>query len=422
MKKPFSRFLCALLAVVLALNGFLPLLPQGLMPRASAAEIASPQAPTSAFSLPAEPLGEERTSGEWRYALRTGDGYAVVTGYDGASAHPAVPAMLGGTDVVGIASGAFSHAPEGVTLHGNILWIADEAFGSSHPVVHALNGTYALYWANENGFAWVNTSEGVFQPDVVDFSDASHSRVRRRGDTYVQLGALEARRVSVGSIFWMKDGRGTVFFYRITALSQQGGAVVATVEVPEVGDAVRELELTQTIELDMNDFVPAEGIVPVGESVQSRSTTSYTEPMETKTYNINARWKKAAEGKKLKDGQKITNYLDFEGVYTASGSITYTVEVKDNQIVYYETTENTKTTIDIAIKGKQAKYTEKKLNDKIKELADKLTNTFEIGSVPIATGFFKADIKFLFGFEYQGTVSGSFSMVSSTTQVYDFDK
>lgn len=29
------------------------------------------------------PLGDEHTSGQWRYALRETDGYAVITGYDG---------------------------------------------------------------------------------------------------------------------------------------------------------------------------------------------------------------------------------------------------------------------------------------------------------------------------------------------------
>ena len=60
----------------------------------------------NAFSLPVSELGREEKAGNWRYALREDDGYAVVTGYTGTEVELSVPASLGGKAVVGLASGA----------------------------------------------------------------------------------------------------------------------------------------------------------------------------------------------------------------------------------------------------------------------------------------------------------------------------
>ena len=149
-KRFFFRAAAILLVLTLVLPSISPDMLRILFRPASAANAGGEIPP--AFSLGGDSLGEMRTSGLWQYACRQTDGYAVITSYSGRETSVTVPAQLDGIDVVGIASGALPGCSV-VRLHGNILYIADDAFGSSEPQIISLNGTYGLYWASEKGLS-----------------------------------------------------------------------------------------------------------------------------------------------------------------------------------------------------------------------------------------------------------------------------
>lgn len=134
------------------------------------------------------PLGDERTSGQRRYALRETDGYAVITGYDGDETCPTVPMQLDGADVVGLAPQALAGRQlKSIALHSNILTIAADAFGGETPEILAPNGSYA----QKHQLAWRTQQDSVLQPHVIDFSDAHGGRISRRGDSHVLFAPLE---------------------------------------------------------------------------------------------------------------------------------------------------------------------------------------------------------------------------------------
>lgn len=196
------------------------------------------------YMLEQAPLGDERTSGQWRYALRETDGYAVITGYGGDETCLTVPMQLDGADVVGLAPQALAGRQlKSIALHSNILTIAADAFGSETPEILAPNGSYALYYAQKHQLAWRTQQDYVLQPHVIDFSDALGGRISRRGDSHVLFAPLEGSRLEVGDIFWMFDARGVEYFYRVTALSWQDGSILASVERPAIAETIVELKL-----------------------------------------------------------------------------------------------------------------------------------------------------------------------------------
>ena len=75
-----------------------------------------------AYSLPESELGETHTQGDWEYALRESDGWAVITGYRGMANEVTLPLTIAGIDVVGIADGAFAgETLRTIHVHSNIL-------------------------------------------------------------------------------------------------------------------------------------------------------------------------------------------------------------------------------------------------------------------------------------------------------------
>ena len=170
------------------------------------------------------PLGDERTSGQWRYALRETDGYAVITGYDGDETCLTVPMQLDGADVVGLAPQALAGRQlKSIALHSNILTIAADAFGSETPEILAPNGSYALYYAQKHQLAWRTQQDYVLQPHVIDFSDALGGRISRRGDSHVLFAPLE-------------------------------GSILASVERPAIAETIVELKLDNSVTLSEAEF------------------------------------------------------------------------------------------------------------------------------------------------------------------------
>ena len=139
-----------ILTMAIVICGMLSTTVTGLIPaRAETREIPE------VFSLTEEETGEEQVSGLWHYALRKADGLAIITGYDGESDEAEIPVALDGHDVVGLGSGAMS-GRRSVTLHGNILWIADDAFDGSANVAFALtdSGSRTEGYAQRHGIRY----------------------------------------------------------------------------------------------------------------------------------------------------------------------------------------------------------------------------------------------------------------------------
>lgn len=100
--------ICSMAIIITMLAALMPL---GLFAMTSLpVAVASAAIPAPAFQLPDSEIGTELVSGQWRYALRVEDGFAVIVGYEGSFREGTLPSMLDGHDVVGIASGALPDA------------------------------------------------------------------------------------------------------------------------------------------------------------------------------------------------------------------------------------------------------------------------------------------------------------------------
>ena len=201
IRRCFIRFfslsiLAVLILNILPLNGAVEWLHTSL-------SVAEAEHVPEAFSLSESPLGESLVSGLWHYALREVDGYAVITGYDGTESSVTIPALLDAHDVVGIAKNALEDRDK-VVLHGNILYLAENAFGTSSPEIVSLNGTYGFYWASVHGFAHSTGKDYELVPGVIDYTDAPKGRIQKRSEEYVAFNRLEGLRLNEGSIIWIK--------------------------------------------------------------------------------------------------------------------------------------------------------------------------------------------------------------------------
>lgn len=360
-----------------------------------------------AFSLEEAPLGEEFISGDWRYRLRQSDGYAVITGYDGSASGLIVPSILNGTDVVGLADGALADSrAESVSLHGNIMYIHPGAFGETAPVIRALNGSYALYYAYMNGMESVCTSEYELVPGVIDYTDAGRGRVKLRGERYAQINALEAMRLQVGSIFWYVNERGLIFFYRVTALEKSGDGVLASLEQPQIGEAVVEMHLQDTIYYTADDYIPAEGVEIVS-SGSGAKVISSGEDNSSETFLFTAASLK--KDKKCKRKDKITA----TGSVEDSSRAVYTMDVVGGEVVYFEVTEFSTREASISLKGeREPTLMESDSNDLIGELL--------LGDIDIPSSLFVLNAELTIGVCVSGEVEASWSSTEITTKYYDF--
>lgn len=304
-----------ILTMAIVICGMLSTTVTGLIPaRAETREIPE------VFSLTEEETGEEQVSGPWHYALRKADGLAVITGFDGARDETEIPVALDGHDVVGLGSGAMS-GRRSVTLHGNILWIADDAFGTDKPEIIALNGTYGEKWAERHGLVHRTGRDYELAEGVIDFTDGTGARVERRGEKHVAFGKTEGMRLAVGSIFWMRDKREMEFFFRVTELTEKGGKVIATVEIPEVKDAVVDYETTMVLTAEDGVVTPAEGVTLEESAAATVKSEARIPEKKIKKFTIPVYYKTANE----------TVYTGSASMSTDS-TIIYTVSIHDGKI------------------------------------------------------------------------------------------
>ena len=299
-----------------------------------------------AFSLPDDQLGDERVSGPWRYALRESDGYAVITGYDGKDTELTVPQTLEGIDVAGLSSGALPYA-ERITLHANILYLAEGCFGEALREIISPNGTLGLYWAATHGAACSTGKDYDLVPGVIDYTDALPGRVLKRGENHVVFGELEAMPLKEGSLFLMRDLRGMEFFFRVQNLTENDNGVIAAVEIPAIADAAINYSTTVEVALTADDFIPADGVI-VEEEAASEKTISTTRESKETTLTFGPFGVMKETGKN--DSTKVS--LDITGKVVSKNTIIYTVNIQNGVLTATEYVEEQTLETSVTVTGK----------------------------------------------------------------------
>jgi len=359
------------------------------------------------YMLEQAPLGDKRTSGQWRYALRETDGYAVITGYDGDETCLTVPMQLDGADVVGLAPQALAgRQMQSIALHSNILTIAADAFGGETPEILAPNGSYALYYAQKHQLAWRTQQDYVLQPHVIDFSDALGGRISRRGDSHVLFAPLEGSRLEVGDIFWMFDARGVEYFYRVTALSWQDGSILASVERPAIAETIVELKLDNSVTLSEADFIPAEGVEVV--STQSRAGVDFGQ--EEKSVEL-----------ELLDFEVEDDLGKIHGLeifFDNTTTITYHAEIEHEQLVDYSMTQEQSSETKITFtEEKKAEY---KPFSNIAE-SGKTNSEIELGKFSFGSGIFFIEIDVCACISLSGEIEITYKDYTIQSAKYNFE-
>ena len=352
MKKQGTRIISLFIILML----FIGFVPETCLPRLFTVKAHAEEIP-AAFSLEESPLGKEMQDGQWRFALREEDGYAVITGYDDKEPVISVPEYLGGYDVVGVASDALTEQAQ-VTLPGTVYYLAEDAFGKTTPEIVAPNGSYALWWASTHGFTYRTGKDYELVPGVIDYTDASSWRVRKRGESNVAFDALTAMPLTVGSLFLMRDTRGMDFFFRVVELRPEGDGMLASVEVPKVSEVFINYETTVDVALTRDDFIPAEGVTVEKNSSLLRSVSSGS---DTTTTPISASISGKTKGGMAWSGSAGGNFKE---------TVTYTVTIVNGEITNTELTktESNEFFIKLECSGATKLLTEK---NKARALAEK---------------------------------------------------
>lgn len=153
------------------------------------------------------------------------------------------------------------------------MQIAENAFGGNLRTITAPNGSYGLYWASEHGVSFNTGKDYDLVPGVIDFTGCGN-HVQKRGNDYVAFSVPEGLQLVVGSIIFVRDSRNQDFFYRVTELTEANDRLIATVEIPDVKDAIINLETTVEIHATDADFIPADGVVCQDDGFTSRTIST----------------------------------------------------------------------------------------------------------------------------------------------------
>ena len=337
VKKQLKKavFLLPLLMVIISIIGDLPACPLNIISNLSAAagepgdgfsEIPEP------FSLQQSETGSEHQSGQWSYAIRNDDGWAVITAYHGEVADEiTIPDEIDGVSVVGLSSHALDDFSGNVHMPGNILFIDEDCFGTGRPTISAFNGTLPLYYAHMHGYDYIIESTGdyILVPGVIDYTEAPFGTVSRIGEDYVSFAKLEGMRLSEGDIFWMKDAHELSWFFRVTALENDGDRILASVERSDISETIIEAHMTETYTFTEDDFIPAEGVQLLGSSVNEKareSTARQKSISVTAPISGSSGYKKASSNWKSSVSGSASIFI--------SESVQYTFDIVDGKFTY----------------------------------------------------------------------------------------
>lgn len=406
-----NKVISLLIIAVMMFNGLGSFIGEAfgvILTRTARAEVAEIQ---EVFSLQFSEFGEEEEYDEWSYALRETDGYAVITGYMGkANNILTIPQYVNGIAVVGIGDNALADIEiDKIAVHGNIMYIADNAFGDRKPEIQALTGSYALYYASQNGFDYNVPTDYELVADVIDYTDSVQGSVTRRGDQYVCLDKLEGMRLNVGSIFFFEDARGTDFFYRVLALTNEGENVIATVEIPEISETFIEAHVQETYYFTADDFTPADGVVVESSNVHSRAMTT-----DVVRNSIPFNYSPGSYGGDIS--------LGVSGNIT--GSTTYNVDIVNGELIYISTEEDITHTVSATVSTKAATPQATAAPGEKPQESDLGPVHVEqsLGKLHLSCGYFALDFNVKFGAEVSGSVTVSLSSTTTQKKVYDFDQ
>lgn len=427
MKKVLRKLISVFLVLTLTVSPALPLTQDLFALIGSAIALAESKPLPEVFSLDASALGAETQSGPWRYAFRESDGYALITGYDGETdGSLSVPEKLDDARVVGLADHALKGIPlRDLFLHGNIFYIGNEAFDGT-PVIHAPNGTYPLYYADRNHLRYTTDTDYTLVPGVIDFSGAAKGAIKRRGDQYVWFRMPEGLALREGSVFYMKDARGTSFFLRVTGLCEADGGILASVTSSDISETFVNMKTTERIVFTADDFIPAEGVTVGPTSSAGKDGIASSSDEKGIPLSITP-----MDYKKSKDlGKSSSASLDISLIGSYSNAVEYTVEIRNGKIVDLKETEERHFEITLSLSGgistdfindNEQKKKDDHYDYKIAEPKNK-ERKFEhkLGKIIFNNGFLSVDVTVGFGFSVTGEVSGSFVHTETEKKHYDF--
>lgn len=175
----------------------------GCMPLAMAQELGQ-----QAIILRHYPKDAKLDASGWVYRIRE-DGYAEVLGHQNdAASSLSIPAKLGGVDVAAIGEDAFAANAKlaTVTIPASVGEIEESAFAAQPSLtVRAYNGSAALSFAEERGYAAQNRSEYDFFDSVIDLSEMKSAQWSRDGKKLIIKGQY-AELIEQGDIVYLPDG------------------------------------------------------------------------------------------------------------------------------------------------------------------------------------------------------------------------
>ena len=370
--------------------------------------------------LPEAALGETRQSGDWLYAVRSGDDYATLVGYTGVSREEiSLPSSLDGRDLAAIEPGALADCGA-ATVHipGSILRIPETAFGDQRPALCTFSGSAGEAFAISNGLE--NRSERDYRlvEGVVDLTDAPADRIRRRGDSWVWMNRLEGLRLTAGSVFFYKDSRNIENSYRVLSVEEENGGFLFHVEMPEASEVVVDYTFSNTISLTADDFIPAEGAVFTDGGPGSKDGHTYTK--RSKTHYEYFKWKPKINtltdgGGETKEPEK-KNIGEFELVLSGDleQTVTYNYRYENGQLVQASMVDDSTNTfnIDCKVTG------HKKENPFGKPKEDEMN----LGHFKVGCTFFQVAGSVDVFFKVTSGITIACTTVSHTNKAYDFSQ
>ncbi|MCR4877489.1 MAG: hypothetical protein K5922_09960, partial [Clostridiales bacterium] len=156
----------------------------------------------------------------WEY--RVEDGFAWLTGYNGAEESITVPDQIDGIPVVGLSTAAIGNSVRDVTIPVAVSEIAPEAI-TAGTRVHARHGAAALSWAREHQCAAIDLSKRDFNELIVDLTGSDY----QYSPNGISLSPALGRAVHAGQAVYIPE---TDSAWGISALTEQNGRILLTAE------------------------------------------------------------------------------------------------------------------------------------------------------------------------------------------------
>lgn len=202
--------------------------------------------------------------GEWQYWIE--DGLAIVAGYTNLDEEAlTIPYQLGGYPVAGIGHRAFSANSElkEIIIHTNVTSIASDAFaGLNFVTICAYHGAYALNYAVTNRIAYINLSSvAEFAENAIDLTGLSSKAYHGLSDYSVVFTKNEATFLKVGQAVYFPPqvGYPTGLAAKIVSISYAGEELNVVLDRPDEGTIFKALHLEDTVQLDWDHAVLADG-------------------------------------------------------------------------------------------------------------------------------------------------------------------